>query len=179
TQGVIRGPSDKEYAEAAATQLINPLGMASGPAARQGLVRAIQELAESKNLAGHLDRLIGPLRRGNPGATFQAERTVHYASEIVGLELQKVFGEKLGYLDILLTGNRVVDPKDWTGWARHSADQQEQMLLKLTEQARKYLSNPEYTLKFEFKESIPESVLKTLNQLANEYGSRLSWEAIP
>lgn len=95
------------------------------------------------------------------------------------MEYREVFDGKVGYLDIVLSGNRVVGPKDWTGWARHSAGEQTEMLRKLRGQARKYLSNSDYTLKFEFKESIPEPVLETLNKLVEEYGDRLSWEAIP
>lgn len=90
-----------------------------------------------------------------------------------------MFGGRAGYLDILLTGNRVVDPKNWTGWARHSVAEQDKMLGSLRAQARKYLSNAEYTLKFEFKESIPTPVLDTLKQLGEEFGGRLSWEVIP
>ncbi|MBI4317576.1 MAG: RHS repeat-associated core domain-containing protein, partial [Chloroflexi bacterium] len=170
TQGVIRGPSDKEYAEAAATQLINPLGMASGPGPRQGLIRAVQGLAESRGWQGNAARLTSALERGAAGAAFQAQRTLYYASEVLGIEFREVFGGRAGYLDILLTGNRVVDPKNWTGWARHSVAEQDQMLGSLRAQARKYLSNAEYTLKFEFKESIPTPVLDTLKQLGEEFG---------
>lgn len=53
------------------------------------------------------------------------------------------------------------------------------MLDKLRDQASKYLSNPDYTLKFEFKEPIPEPVLDTLSKLGEEYSGRLSWEVIP
>ena len=95
------------------------------------------------------------------------------------MEYREVFNGGVGYLDIVLSGSRVVDPKDWTGWARHSAFEQGEMLRKLEAQARKYLNNPDYTLKFEFKGSIPDPVLATVSQLGEEYGDRLSWEAIP
>lgn len=124
--------------------------------------------------------MIGALRGGNKGAAFQAKRTLHYKDEIVALEQRESFGDLgTGYPDIKLTGNRVVDPKDWTGWARYSSSQQRDMLRHLRRQTDKYLSNTDYSLRFEFRESIPEPVLTELVELQKIYGGRLSWEMIP
>ena len=153
-----------------------PGGRALGQA--RALIPGIRALAESRALQGSVLRLTSALDRGAPGAVFQAERTLHYASEIVGMEFRQLFGEEIGYLDIVLTGNRVVDPKNWTGWAGHTISEQVEMLGQLTRQAGKYLSDPAYTLRFEFKDHIADDILETLNDLKSRYGERLTWEVI-
>ena len=145
----------------------------------KALVPEIRALAESRALRGSVPRLASALERGAPGAVFQAQRTLHYWADLVGMEYRELFNGRVGYLDIVLSGNRVVDPKDWTGWAGHSASEQVAMLRHLRQQTQKYLGNANYSLKFEFKGFIPEPALQELAELQKIYGERLSWEVIP
>ncbi len=119
----------------------------------------------------------------NRGLPYQLSRTLAYAASNELLDVEHPVGG--GEADILLTGNRLVDPKAWSQkmWDDAPVGKRSGMLSQLTGEITRYLGDPAgYTLKVEFKYDIPVAVLAQLTKMAADPQyqtaggvSRLTW----
>jgi hypothetical protein len=128
-----------------------------------------------------VERLAAMIERGLRGAVFQGQRALHYAEQLLGVEVEIAFPKGLGRVDLLLTGNRIVETKAWENWEKLAPEVREGMIARLEKQVMTYLSDVRYTLLIEFKGSIPKEALQLLQKLAQDprYGGRLGWTTLP
>ncbi len=118
---------------------------------------------------------------GRRGAVFQGQRALHYAEQLLGVEVEIAFPKGLGRVDLLLTGNRIVETKAWENWEKLTPEIRISILRQFEEQITKYLSDTRYTVLVEFKGKILEEALRVLQKLAQDprHTGRLNWTTVP
>jgi hypothetical protein len=121
----------------------------------------------------------------NAGLAYELSRAQYYAAQgqLVDVEHPTQSSAGSGEVDLLLTGNQIVDAKAWSQqmWRNASIKKRAGMIRQLQTEIAKYLADPTgYSLRLEFKYAIPAEVLAALQTLvaANpSYVARLSWAA--
>jgi hypothetical protein len=182
--GLLWGPS---YAEWLQAQTLGLGGLASPVQTPSGWLKAggVEVAAELRALGTRgvpgVERLAAMIERGLRGAVFQGQRVLHYAEQLPGVEVEIASPKGLGRVDLLLTGNRIVETKAWENWEKLAPEVREDMIARLEKQVMTYLSDVRYTLLIEFKGSIPKEALQLLQKLAQDprYGGRLGWTTLP
>jgi len=116
----------------------------------------------------------------NAGLPYELARAQFYATQGTLVDVEHPVGT--GEADLLLSNNQLVDAKAWSQqmWKDASVARRDGTIRKLAQQVRTYLDDSAgYTLRIEFKYTIPPAVLLQLQQLAAvpAYQNRLTWAA--
>jgi len=184
TAGVLRGPEYRAWLEGQTLEiagLANPIQEPSAWIGARGVELPTRlRVLEGQGVQG-VERLARMIESGVRGAVFEGQRALHYAHQLIGVEIELSFPRGIGRVDLLLTGNRIIETKAWENWENLSPQIREIVLNRFEEQLIKYLSDIKYTVLVEFKGEIPEEALKLLQTLTRDprYGGRLGWTVIP
>jgi hypothetical protein len=161
--------------------LASPI-QASGGWLKAGGAEVARELRQlgTREVSG-IERLVAMIESGVRGAVFQGQRALYYAEQLQGVEVEMVFPKGKGRVDLLLTGNRIVETKAWDNWENLPFKIRDEAIKRIEKQIKTYLSDVRYTLLIEFKGRIPDEILQNLQELARNprYGGRLGWITIP
>jgi RHS repeat-associated protein len=182
--GLLWGPSYEEWLQAQGMSLAglaSPI-QASGGWLKAGGAEVARELRQlgARGVSG-IERLVAMIEGGVRGAVLQGQRALYYAEQLQGVEVEMVFPKGKGRVDLLLTGNRIVETKAWDNWENLTPKIRQRILKEFEEQVTKYLSDVRYTILVEFKGKIPKEAQELLERLARDpyYGGRLGWTILP
>jgi RHS repeat-associated protein len=157
--GLLWEPPHEEWLQAQGMSLAglaSPI-QASGGWLKAGGAEVARELRQlgTRGVSG-IERLAAMIEGGVRGTVLQGQRALYYAEQLQGVEVEMVFPKGKGRVDLLLTGNRIVETKPWDNWENLTPKIRQRILKEFEEQVTKYPSDVRYTILVEFKGKIPK-----------------------